>query len=151
MVYLGERIQGGDYREVDIMSNIEHVMHRPITPNWLGKNLLEQLTEMDFEYLEWEECFFEKVPVNNKKYDVVQRHDCIPALTTVICEYTIYRDYPTWIIVIKNGYSLYLRGDALNYAGNIIRDTLDADFSWNENPIEEIEPLLKSLHLWGKV
>ena len=109
------------------------------------------MTEMDFEYLEWEECFFEKVPVNNKKYDVVQRKDCIPALTTVICEYTIYRDYPTWIIVIKNGYSLYLRGDALNYAGNIIRDTLDADFSWNENPIEEIEPLLKSLHLWGKV
>ena len=30
MVYLGERIQGGDYREVDIMSDIEHVMHRPI-------------------------------------------------------------------------------------------------------------------------
>ena len=133
------------------MSDIVHVMHRPITPKWLGMDLLEQLTEMGFEYLEWEECVFEKVPVDNKKYDVAQRKDGISALTTVICEYTIYSDHPTWIFVIKNGYSLYLRGQALNYAGNIIRDTLDADFSWNENPIEEIELLLKSLHLWGKV
>ena len=51
------------------------------------------------------------------------------------------------IYVIRNGFSLYIFEENMPYASSIIKANMDSDFAYCENPIEEIEDLLKELEL----